>query len=211
MSFTKRFLELYKQHKPEKESTRDKDMNERKANAILLCFLVCLLVPGGCDRGVKQRDKAITEATEANAELAEIKAVLEKTKSERDKLRESMAESAGVLEDTQTKLTNMVQIQENLERQLVELTKQRDTAFVKLQDTQAMATTLRSQLEEKTAEIQKLTQWNSEWQGVVQELQSQIEQAAEQVVEQPVEQAIEEPNEVPEEQLQEEIINEDNV
>jgi len=188
-------------------------MNDRKATAILL--LVCLLVPAGCDRSAKQRDKAITEATGAKAELAEIKAVLEKTESERDKLRESVAESADVLEDTQSKLTNMVQIQENLQQQLVELTKQRDTAFVKLKETQAMATTLRSQLEEKTAEIQKLTQWNSEWQAVVQELQSRIEQAAAQAVEQPVEpvveQAIEEPNEVPEEQIQEEIINEDNV
>ncbi len=195
-------------------------MNERKATAILLCFLVCLVVPAGCDRGAKQRDKAITEATETKAELAEIKAVLEKTKSERDKLRESMAESVDVLEDTQSKLTNMVQIQKNLQQQLVELTKQRDAVVVKLQDTQAMITTLRGELGEKTMEIQKLTQWNSEWQAVVQELQSQIEQASAQVVEQPVEPVveqaieetnIEEPNEVPEEQLQEEIINEDNV
>ena len=123
-----------------------------------------------------------------------------------------MPESADVLEDTRLKLTNMMQIQENLELQVVELTKQRDTAVSKLQDTQAMITTLRSQLGEKTAEIQKLTQWNSEWQAVVQELQSQIEKATEPAVEPIVEQVIEEPNEVPEEQIQEEeVIDENNV
>jgi len=183
-------------------------MNLRKAATTLLYLLIYLLVLVGCDRSAKQRDKAIPETTETKAELEEIKAVLEQTRSERDKLKESMAESADVLEDTRLKLTNMMQIQEDLELQVVELTKQRDTAVNKLQDTQAMITTLRSQLGEKTTEIQKLTQWNSEWQAVVQELQSQIEQAAEPIVEQ----VIEEPNEVQDEQIQEEeVIDENNV
>ena len=178
-------------------------MNERKATAKFLCLLGCLLILAGCDRSAKKRDKAVSEAADAKAELTEVKADLEKTKSERDKLKESMAGFTDALEDAKSKLTNMMQIQEDLEQQVVELTKQRDTAFVKLQDTQAMVTTLRSQLGEKATEINKLTQWNSEWQAVVQELQSQIEQAGET--------AIEEPNEVPDEQLQEEVINENNV
>jgi len=63
-------------------------MTNRRLTLILLAMLSCSLSLAGCKD--PEKEKAISEAAEAKAELAKLKTDLEKTESERDAIKVSL-------------------------------------------------------------------------------------------------------------------------
>jgi len=178
-------------------------MKGRKVVLNFLLLLVSLLTLAGCRDSADERDKAVAEAEKAKGELVKVKAILEETQSERDELKEGIAEVLEELESTRSELAAAIQAQPDLQKQANELGEQGDAAIAKATETQAIVEKLRNQLREKEREIRELEEWNKELRLTIQELQSQLEQMHDQLGEVPYG----EPNE----QWEEEVSDENNV
>lgn len=178
-------------------------MTAKIASVNLSVLLLCLAVLAGCRKTESKTVEDAAELEKVKAEFANLKSVLAQTESERDQLKERMAAMFTAVDNAKSALTNAIQLQEQLQNQVAELTKRRDELVLELQQTRTTIAELTNRLQEKTAETHQLEQWNQEWQLTVQQLQSQIEQAGQQVIEE----HIEEPNML----LEEEVADDNNV
>ena len=159
-------------------------MNQEKETTRLMCLVVCLLVLAGCNRGAKDRDKAIAEAEQARAELARVETALEETRSERDGLKENIDEIYEELEEPKSKLLAAMQTQEKLENQLIKLTNQRNSAIEQAKEAGVQVATLNKQLKERIKENQDYEEWVEELQENIRNLEGRIEEMEEQSIEQ---------------------------
>jgi uncharacterized coiled-coil DUF342 family protein len=165
-----------------------------------LVVLVCLLILVGCEG--KDERKAAAEAQEASTSLSEVRGALARAKTE--------------IADLDEELQALRQFRDELERQVKQLTQERDKAIAVAQAAEGTIKNLTAQLDrqaeglkllqreftEVKAIIQEQRTTIAEQQGVIEELEKIIEEQAategqQEVVEQPEESV--EPDEVVEE------------
>jgi tRNA/tmRNA/rRNA uracil-C5-methylase (TrmA/RlmC/RlmD family) len=149
-------------------------MRKRKVTLKFLILLVCLLTLAGCKDTAKEKDKALAEAEKVKAELERLKAKLKETQSERDQLREAIAEVSEEFENTKLELTTAIQSQERWQTKFEEVAKQRDVAIAKVKETETTAERLWEQLKEETAAIREYQQWVKELQSTIADLEGQV-------------------------------------
>jgi methylase of polypeptide subunit release factors len=150
-------------------------MNKKRATGEFLGLVVCLLVLTGCDRSADERDKAVAEAEQAKAELARVETALGEIEIEKDELEETIAEISKELEEAKSQFAAAVQIREELEDQLSELTNQRDSTIAQAKVAKGEAERLGKQLKEAIKEIR-------EYEELVEELQKTIEDLKDQAL-----------------------------
>jgi SAM-dependent methyltransferase len=150
-------------------------MNKKRATGEFLGLVVCLLVLTGCDRSAEERDKAVAEAEQAKAELARVETALGEIEIEKDELEETIAEISKELEEAKSQFAAAVQIREELEDQLSELTNQRDSTIAQAKVAKGEAERLGKQLKEAIKEIR-------EYEELVEELQKTIEDLKDQAL-----------------------------
>jgi chromosome segregation ATPase len=149
----------------------------RPSNVVFVS--ICLLALIGCDRRVKEMEAALLEAEKAKVELAEVQALLEKTRSQKDELQKNLSELLDQGHNDKSTLAAATQKERQLQNKIAELTAERNAATAEARTAQESIATLTSQLQEKDAEIQGLVEWMKEAQAYIQELESQIQETVE--------------------------------
>ncbi|MBN1126835.1 MAG: hypothetical protein JXA82_17650 [Sedimentisphaerales bacterium] len=132
---------------------------------ILLCGLFSMT---GCKDTAKEN--TLAEAAETKKELLTVKADLAKITSERDNLKKELA----AVKEIQDKLPAATDQVATVQKQLSELTKERDTALAKATDAQALVEKLKSQLQEQIQKVTGLEGQNKTLQEMIDQLKKQL-------------------------------------
>lgn len=133
--------------------------------AILLCSLLSLT---GCKD--TEKEKTAAESAAIKTELAKVKADLAKITSERDNLKLGLA----TVTEARDKLQAAVDQATNVQKQLAELTRERDTAIAKAADAQTMVEKFKSQLQEQIQKLVGLEEQNKKLQETIDELKKSL-------------------------------------
>ena len=134
-----------------------------------LLFLISLTI--GC------KDTSSSDAVEAQAELTEVKSILEQTQKERDDLKAEVADITESLKSAETKVDDLLESRSqamDIENKLAELTKDRNAAIAKAADAQTLIENLKSQLQEQVLKVTGLEEQNQKLQDTIEELKKQL-------------------------------------
>jgi len=143
--------------------------NPKKLTIIFLAILLCSsLSLTGCKD--TEKEKAIAEAAAAKTELAKVKADLAGITSERDNLKLELATVTEARDKLQVAIDQTI----NLQKQLAELTKERDTAIAEATDAQTMVERSKSQLQEQLQKVVELEDQNKKLQEMIDELKKKV-------------------------------------
>jgi cell shape-determining protein MreC len=140
-------------------------MTTRRFTLIFLTALSCSLVLAGCDRS--KEDKALVEAAETRATVANTLLSLAKSEKENEHLKSELAAAIQGREELQAAADEST----NIKKQLAELAKERDAALTKAIDAQAMIEKLKSQLQQQIQQSTGLQDQNKKLQATIDELQ----------------------------------------
>ncbi len=131
-------------------------MSRWKRIPTFLLTVTCLLAIMGCEDVEKQ--KAIKEAEQAGAELAELKVTLKKAQSERDAFKASVSELSKSLQETKAELTKVTQTRGDQQGQIDEITVSRDELQKQVVELTKSCNNLQQQIEELARSRDELQQ-----------------------------------------------------